>query len=232
MKIQMTQRDRKLLVFLGVMVAVVVIGYWGIRPLMKDTAQIKEQIEEQKAIKEENELKMSEYALLKRENEKFEKEIDEMLLMLEPMKSSAQIDKELTDRILKKKLRIQEMIIKMPKEDMVSTPYRYAKKQSSNTQQSQPVSTAISLEDYLNGDVTDTVSISSSQTKTGVYCAKVSMVIKGERTGLEELLEEFYSYSPCILQVKSYAFGQHADYEETTEDSLSVQLELYFRAGE
>ena len=230
MKIQITDRDRKLLVLLGVMVAVVVIGYWGVRPLMKSTALIKEQIKEQEQIAVENEVKMMEFAFIKKANKNFEEEIEQMLLTLEPLKSSAQIDKDLTDRILKKGLDIREMTIKMPKGDMVQQPYRYAEKENEVDSEEQSVSTAISMSDYLDGELPESLYEPKTVTKTGVCNAKVSMTLRGERKVLESFLEELYATSPYTMQVKAFSFGKHADYEPEDADTMKVDLELYFRS--
>lgn len=231
MKVQLTQRDRKLLVFLGVMLAVVVIGYWGIRPLVKDTAKIKEEIELQKQIANDDSWKIEDYGFVKAQNEKLEKEIEEMMQDLTPLKSSAQIDKELTDLILKKNLKVTELTINMPKEDMVSKAYRYAENDTgkSNTQTG---TSSSSLNDMLENGGYEPARETVNTAKSGVFAVKAGMVVKGDRAQLENLLEAFYAKEPIEMQVKSYAFTRHAYYEEVSEDTMTVQLELYYRAAD
>lgn len=231
MKVQLTQRDRKLLVFLGVMLAVVVIGYWGIRPLVKDTAKIKEEIELQKQIANDDSWKIEDYGFVKAQNEKLEKEIEEMMQDLTPLKSSAQIDKELTDLILKKNLKVTELTINMPKEDMVSKAYRYAENNTgkSNTQTG---TSSSSLNDMLENGGYEPARETVNTAKSGVFAVKAGMVVKGDRAQLENLLEAFYAKEPIEMQVKSYAFTRHAYYEEVSEDTMTVQLELYYRAAD
>lgn len=231
MKVQLTQRDRKLLVFLGVMLAVVVIGYWGIRPLMKDTARLKEEIEVQKQIANDDTWKIEDYGFVKAQNEKLEKEIGELMETLTPLKSSAQIDKELTEMILKKNLKVTELILNMPKEDMVPKAYRYAESDT-GVSSTQSGASSVSLDEMLESGGYETAHETINTTKSGVYAVKASMVVKGDRSQLENLLEAFYAREPIEMQVKSYAFTRHAYYEEVSEDTMTVQLELYYREAD
>ena len=50
MKTELTQRDKKLLTFLGVFVIVVCIGYWGVLPQLKAASEYNDEIEEQEVL--------------------------------------------------------------------------------------------------------------------------------------------------------------------------------------
>ena len=50
MKFEMTERDKKLLIFLSVFLIVVCIGYWGLYPIVKDIKKTDKKIQTEKDI--------------------------------------------------------------------------------------------------------------------------------------------------------------------------------------
>ena len=52
MKVELTQRDKKLLTFLGVFVIIVCIGYWGILPQIKAANDYEDEIAEEEVLSE------------------------------------------------------------------------------------------------------------------------------------------------------------------------------------
>ena len=59
MKLEMTQKDKNLLIMLSIFVIVVCIGYWGIYPVVKGIVNTNKEIATQKETQEENELKLT-----------------------------------------------------------------------------------------------------------------------------------------------------------------------------
>ena len=45
MQMTMTEKDKKLIVFLSIFVIIVAMGWWGIRPALKAAKETKEEIE-------------------------------------------------------------------------------------------------------------------------------------------------------------------------------------------
>ena len=54
MQMQMTEKDKKLIVFLAIFVILVAGGYWGIYPVVSNIFSVQEQIEDEKALQDMN----------------------------------------------------------------------------------------------------------------------------------------------------------------------------------
>ena len=75
MQKQITEHDKKLIVFLLVFVIVVGAGYWGVFPIVKEIMATDEKIEEAKDERFEYEVKVGERAMRIWEDELLEEEI-------------------------------------------------------------------------------------------------------------------------------------------------------------
>lgn len=75
MKLEMTQKDKNLLIMLSIFVIVVCIGYWGIYPVVKGIVNTNKEIATQKKTQEENELKLTQVPMMEADNERFSNEI-------------------------------------------------------------------------------------------------------------------------------------------------------------
>ena len=92
MQLNMTQRDKKLLVMLSIFVIVVCIGYWGIYPVIKDIADINKDMQKQQDLQSVNELKLAQVPMMEADNESWEAEIQTAREQFFPTMSSAEID--------------------------------------------------------------------------------------------------------------------------------------------
>ena len=100
MKFEMTERDKKLLIFLSVFVIVVCIGYWGVYPVIKDINSIKEKTQAEKDLKEMNEMKVAQLPMIEAENEKMNDEITTARNGYYEIMTSNEIDKHFTNLVL------------------------------------------------------------------------------------------------------------------------------------
>lgn len=73
MQTKMTERDKKLLFALVIIVIVFVIGYLGIYPLVKSVREINKEIEEQEALQSENEIKLTNLTIIQVDNERWKR---------------------------------------------------------------------------------------------------------------------------------------------------------------
>ena len=92
MKLEMTQKDKNLLIMLSIFVIVVCIGYWGIYPVVKGIVNTNKEIATQKETQEENELKLTQVPMMEADNERFSNEIQGVRESFFPMMESAEID--------------------------------------------------------------------------------------------------------------------------------------------
>lgn len=67
MKLEMTQKDKNLLIMLSIFVIVVCIGYWGIYLVVKGIVNTNKEITTQKETKEENELKLTQVPMMEQQ---------------------------------------------------------------------------------------------------------------------------------------------------------------------
>ena len=72
MQMQMTEKDKKLIVFLAIFVILVAGGYWGIYPVVSNISSVQEQIEDEKALQDMNMVKIAQAPLLVADNEQVE----------------------------------------------------------------------------------------------------------------------------------------------------------------
>ena len=93
MKLEMTQKDKNLLIMLSIFVIVVCIGYWGIYPVVKEIVKTNKEIVTQEETQEENELKLTQVPMMEADNEKFLDQIQGVRESFFPMMQSAEIDK-------------------------------------------------------------------------------------------------------------------------------------------
>ena len=102
MKVELTQRDKKLLTFLGVFVIVVLVGYYGILPQIKAANEYKDEIEEQEVIKNVYEQKVMQLVLVQSNNQELEGFISGSKENYYPMMDSDAIDNLITNTVIDK----------------------------------------------------------------------------------------------------------------------------------
>ena len=69
MQTQMTERDKRLIVILSIIVIVVGFGWWGIRPAIKNNTKMKTEIEKQEELMAVNDAKLAKLAMYEAEAE-------------------------------------------------------------------------------------------------------------------------------------------------------------------
>ena len=126
MKLEMTQKDKNLLIMLSIFVIVVCIGYWGIYPVVKGIVNTNKEIATQKETQEENELKLTQVPMMEADNERFSNEIQGVRESFFPMMESAEIDKYFTELVLGYNLSAYDLAIQMPQEETALEPYVYS----------------------------------------------------------------------------------------------------------
>ena len=100
MKIELTEKDKKLLTFLGVFVIVVCIGYWGILPQIKGANELKEDIEEQETLQSFYESKIIELVGVQENNNELESLIAGAKENYYPVMDSDAIDHLITNKVI------------------------------------------------------------------------------------------------------------------------------------
>lgn len=241
-EMQMTERDKKLLIFLAVFVIVVGIGYWGIRPLIMDVIDIKDHIVEADDTWTLNQMKIAEIPVLEADNDVYEEEIKEARQHFYPMMKSDQIDKLMTGMVLSYNLYSYDLSIKMPTAEASSTAYKYSEKYLSDIAEAE----ARELEALQEEEEKEAESKSKSKTKTkskskyddldaamempeldisfedlatGVYAVDISMRLGGDEEDIQRFIDNL-SVTDQELMIKSYEWtsNQQMRFDEEAQD--------------
>lgn len=252
MQTKMTERDKKLLFALVIIVIVFVIGYLGIYPLVKSVREINKEIEEQEALQSENEIKLTNLTIIQVDNEKMEEDIIEKRKDFYPVMAASDIDKLLTGKALSYNLYSYDLDIDVNDTVVSLVPYQYSDRgEDDDTDASEDdQEDAVDAVDYLDntyssgsssGGSTDTGDASSDSDGTttdmsavGIYVAYVNMRLGGNRADLEKFLDDMVASGEKVRVVSySWTDGRQLDYNNdgtynlVTEKVLDISLELY-----
>lgn len=188
MKTEMTQRDKKLLIFLALFVIVVGIGYWGIRPQVKNIMQYNDDIEEAENEKMITEMKISQFPMLEAENEVLEQDILKARTNFYPMMTSDEIDKMITGMVLDYDLHSYELDITMPREEVDFEAYQYSKKilEPEVSEDFDIVDENGSSEDAEDSEM----EFDEAETSTGIYMAQVKLRVGGNTANLQRIIND------------------------------------------
>jgi hypothetical protein len=246
MEMKMTEKDKKLLVFLGIFVVVVCFSYWGIRPAIKSIISTNEDIQDAQDTKDMYDMKLVELPMLQFENEDMEEEIVNVRETYFSMMTSDEIDKYFTNMALSYSLYAYDLGIVMPDETSDLTPYQYSDKAlygSSTTEEADSGSSSSSSEDLLDedGDSDDTDSEDTGLVwddevvvDTGIYAAKVTLKLGGDMDKLAKFVDDLsntdqkirvcnYSYSTT----KTSTLNEDGAYVVNTDNILDITVEIY-----
>lgn len=252
MQTKMTERDKKLLFALVIIVIVFVIGYLGIYPLVKSVREINKEIEEQEALQSENEIKLTNLTIIQVDNEKMEEDIIEKRKDFYPVMAASDIDKLLTGKALSYNLYSYDLDIDVNDTVVSLVPYQYSDRgEDDDTDASEDDrEDAVDAVDYLDntyssgsssGGSTDTGDALSDSDGTttdmsavGIYVAYVNMRLGGNRADLEKFLDDMVASGEKVRVVSySWTEGRQLDYNNdgtynlVTEKVLDISLELY-----
>lgn len=257
MQTKMTERDKKLLFALVIIVIVFVIGYLGIYPLVKSVREINKEIEEQEALQSENEIKLTNLTVIQVDNEKMEEDIIEKRKDFYPVMAASDIDKLLTGKALSYNLYSYDLDIDVNDTVVSLAPYQYSDRGEDDDADASEddQEDAVDAADYLDntyssgskssgsssGGSTDTGDASSASdgattdmSAVGIYVAYVNMRLGGNRADLEKFLDDMVAGGEKVRVVSySWTEGRQLDYNNdgtynlVTEKVLDISLELY-----
>ena len=212
MKFEMTERDKKLLIFLSVFVIVVCIGYWGVYPVIKDISATKEKIQTEKDLKEMNEMKVAQLPMIEAENEKMNDEIVEARSGYYEIMTTNEIDKHFTNLVLTSGLYAYDLDISVSADPTSLGPYQYSKKALGLVDEElyDDYYETESAEDYLDDSDTDEDELfteEESYSATGIYTAGITMKIGGDEDKLIAFLDSLCN-TDKKLRIVNYVFSE------------------------
>ena len=114
MKTNMNERDKKLLVGMLIGVIIVAVGYWGIRPQLKQYFALAEKIEKEEDTQKLNKQKLLNVGSIAAQADSYEQRIAERKDEFYPMMSSSEVDRMMTQMALGHNLNIYDLSFNMP----------------------------------------------------------------------------------------------------------------------
>ncbi|MBQ8923957.1 MAG: hypothetical protein IJ053_04095 [Lachnospiraceae bacterium] len=243
MKVEMTERDKKLLVFLSIFVIVVCIGYWGIYPVVKDIGEINTKIQEEEDLKDLNEFKVSQLPLIEGETADMEEKIAEVKETYYDIMDSSEVDKYFTNMVLDFGLYSYDLSISMPNDTTDLEPYQYSRK-ALGMPDEEYYGEDTSSEDLLSldddeEDSEDLFEDEDNYSTTGIYTVGITMKLGGTETDLIEFID-YLSGIDKKLRVVNYSWSEErsiqygsdsedelGDFEIVTNKTLTISLEIY-----
>lgn len=235
MQMQMTEKDKKLIVFLAIFVILVAGGYWGIYPVVSNIFSVQEQIEDEKALQDMNMVKMAQTPLLVADNEQVETEMAALKESFFPVMSSAQVDKYMTGLILDYQLYAYDLSISMPQEEAANEPYQFSEKavleEMEEYTDSQEDSAVDTEED---DDFMSETPVFEEDVASGIYKVGVTVRVGGDKENIQRMIDDM-SLSKQKLHLLSYnwdeessiSFAEDGTYDVNTNCTLTMSMNLY-----
>ncbi len=126
MQVQMTERDKRLIVILTIVVLIVGFGWWGIRPAIRDNAELKEELEEQEDLRVINEQKLSKLLMYEAEADSYAELINEEKKHFFPLMTSSEIDRYFTNMILDSGMESYDLNMRIGSAPVKVEPYAHS----------------------------------------------------------------------------------------------------------
>ncbi|MBR6329985.1 MAG: hypothetical protein IKR68_10140 [Lachnospiraceae bacterium] len=233
MQMQMTKRDKNLLIFLAVFVIVVGFGYWGIKPQIQAIGELDLKIEDAKALKDINDMKISMLPMVQGENEGLEKQAVKVRENFYPMMTADEIDKKFTGMALGYHLSVFSLDIAMPTGEFESEPYQYSKRfeeQEAHAEEGyveeEGTTTDIeSVDNYAETGYTDFYE-DEPAVATGIYATGVSMRLQGERNDLQRFIDDLSAAKENHL-IKSYKWEEGSNMVKDADGEYVMDQKIY-----
>ncbi|MCR4813918.1 MAG: hypothetical protein K5879_03735 [Lachnospiraceae bacterium] len=130
-----SDKDFKLLLFMFLVVVIVGIGYWGIRPQLKAFNSMQEEIEEAEAEAELNDMKVMNMGFVSVMASDYEVKIKERRDEFYPIMKSSEVDQMMTSLAAGSNLEIFDLRFSMPKKPTERMAYKYSELYARQLQQ-------------------------------------------------------------------------------------------------
>ena len=235
MKSNMSSRDKTLLTVMFIIVIVVSIGYWGIRPQLKAYVGLQEKIEKEVYTKKLNQQKITNLGFVEESVNDYEKKINDRKDEFFPVMTSSEVDRMMTEMALDEKLDIYDLSFRMPSKPTERLAYRNSELYKVQQQQIKDYNKSIdeleeddeddsdddsdSKDDKKSKDskktatdITDQVFPDEEgyQPNTDIYAVPVTITVGGDLKNLEAFLDSVMSIDKRYL-LTSYAWGEYRE---------------------
>ena len=230
MKTTMTERDKKLLLWMFIGVIIVAIGYWGIRPQLKKYNELGKKIEKQEEDKKLNQMKIMNLSAMEIQAEEYEKKIAEKKDEFYQIMTSSEIDRMMTEIAVDNSLYIYDLRFTMPQSPSERMAYQYSDLYQQQNVQKSEYQTGIAADGTTvagsdeEGDSSESATTDSSmimmdafgdeeggyQPNTDIYAVPVTMTVGGKLSDLENFIDKLIHMDKRCMLV-SYTWGEYRD---------------------
>ncbi len=237
MQMQMTEKDKRLVVMLAIIVIVVGFGWWGIRPAIRNNSKMSKELDEQQVLQQVNETKISKLFMYEAEAETYDEQAAEEKKHFFPMMSSSEVDRLFTNMVLDFGLASYDLNIRIGAKPVEVDPYQYSALAQVVAEEKERLKNESSAEGTYTEDPFEYES--SPAYNSEVYSVDVSMRVAGEMDDLKGLIEDI-SKSEQLLLVRNCVWSEQLsmvnDYDEESGDYsqmmksttvLSLNVTLY-----
>ena len=248
---ELTKRDKKLLILLGIILVVTGFVFLAIKPLAVRLKETKANLEKEEELREINQKKISLYSDLADYDDALHKKIEKNVEDFYEMMTPEEIDRMLTDMALGYHLEARNLDIQIPEEEEELEPYVFyeaAANKLENDSGYESISGAAGMYDVeammeeksmLSEDAKDTQeeeteAIEEDTLTFGIHTAQISMQLSGSEENLKAMLENLLKKNKS-LRLTGYSFdrnynvyaGEYLGSVVRTENVLNITMEIY-----
>ncbi len=220
----MTQRDKRLIVMLSLIVIIVGFGWWGIRPSIKNAKAYEKDYTKEKDLQEINEMKLMQLPMYQVEADKYDELVKEEQKNFYPIMTSSEIDRHFTDMALAHHLNSYDLSISIGKEPEQVKPYQF----SSLAVLVEQAQTELSMAEQTREDEIEDLAKNKKKTteeetveeeedpfayepsiayNSEIYGVNVSMRLSGDRNDLQALIDEISNSEKKTL-VRNFVWSE------------------------
>ncbi|MCI5944353.1 MAG: hypothetical protein MRZ41_06640, partial [Eubacterium sp.] len=221
---ELTKRDKKLLILLGIILVVTGFVFLAIKPLAVRLKETKANLEKEEELREINQKKISLYSDLADYDDALHKKIEKNVEDFYEMMTSEEIDRMLTDMALGYHLEARNLDIQIPEEEEELEPYVFSEAAANKLENDsgyESISGAAGMYDVeammeeksmLSEDAKDTQeeeteAIEEDTLTFGIHTAQISMQLSGSEENLKAMLENLLKKNKS-LRLTGYSFDR------------------------
>jgi cell division protein FtsB len=235
MTANLTDKDKKLLIFLAFFAVIAIFGFLIIKPLVTKNAELVVQIEDLQNQKTAFEQKKAELPMLRVQNTENQQKIAELKSGFEDTMESQQIDNLLTEKALSAGVLASSLSITMPTSPLSLTVYPYSnialsaepvEEETTYVRKAEADADAI---EAAAGTSDDSSSSSSSSAVIGsqslVSAAEARFELKGNMETLKNIVDDYSINTPAI-RLKSVSWSGTSDDKTTGTVNLTLEIDM------
>lgn len=248
LEMKLTERDKKLIIFLALFLLIVGIGYFVVRPLYERVGQLQAQADELEMQVEQTQNYLARLPQLRKMNEELQGQKQDELQIFYPYMESQELDKMITGLTLHESLGAKNLTITIPDTPYTVTPYFLAAPQQGE-EDGQLTDSQQAYEAETSGDAAgqnDEAQMDDTQAGTDgseqiLYVATLAVDATGTHEQLQayiDLLSDDEKY-PAI-QVNSYTWNKEntvgtdelGAFMMQSGEALHIELSVYMQGKE